>query len=170
MKGAELFVITGSSASVQVQKYWSTEYGPPSLSPEQDATVVSGSRGNGTTTAVFKRALNPCTPHSLELKENYNHNVIWAVGSSDTLAYHGPDNRGTTQIVFRQVDTPFHASETDLTDYTVAFKNYTIPTNQTTYTCMTGKLSLPDPNRKYHIVRASGVPQSKLVHHMILCE
>ena len=96
------------------------------------------SRDSGSTTAIFRRALEPCTAQSFAIQENYDHSVIWydsglvsvislhlrcfirAMGNTDALNYHGPDRRGTAKIVFRQVDEPFKAGETDLTQHNVS--------------------------------------------------
>ena len=68
-------------------------------------TIESESTTNGRKTFVLKRALAGASSDHYDLSgisNNRSLNVIYAVGGSQSLAYHGFGNKGTTSLTFME--------------------------------------------------------------------
>eukprot|EP00877_Chromochloris_zofingiensis_P000822 jgi/Chrzof1/10740/Cz05g10200.t1 len=75
----------------------------PLQDPQQDVVLRGQPLAFGNRTlAVFKRPLTPCdTEHDLPFLAGTPQTVIWAIGQSSALAYHGNANRGYTVVDFQ---------------------------------------------------------------------
>ncbi|KAJ3045766.1 hypothetical protein HDV00_007892 [Rhizophlyctis rosea] len=174
MNGADLMVVSPQAdGTLGVSDFWATGPGMPTLDTQQDTHIVPSltQRGNGQTTAVWKRAFTTCDEQDQAITNFTSQAVIWAIGTTNTFGYHGPTNRGTSRITFRPdpAAKPVAADPADLQTFEFYF-NYTVPSNQTTtYTCSHGLFTLPNGNAtKYHITHYEGIRKSSLVHHMIM--
>ncbi|KAJ3047239.1 hypothetical protein HK097_000103 [Rhizophlyctis rosea] len=173
MRGADIYVISPErEGKLGVRGYWADGPGVPALDTQQNAKIVESwtKRGAGKTTAVWKRKLNTCDPQDHPIANVTEQSVIWAIGSSDIFGQHAPENRGSSRVTFRPDPNvkPAVADPSDVQTFEYHF-NYTVPNDKpTTYTCSHRLFALPSADTKYHIIHYEGLPQSKLVHHMIM--
>ncbi|KAJ3294503.1 hypothetical protein HK104_003541 [Borealophlyctis nickersoniae] len=180
MNGADITVIQDRNGKLVARDYWAETFGLPELDKNQNVEIDSSksSRGNGVTTAVWKRPLTTCDSQDQPIVENVTHAVIWAIGSSDEFGKHEDKNRGDAKIAFIP-DTKSVKPEDpkDLALLEMYFNNYAVPTNKSTsYTCIHTSFAPPtqpqgsgsNTTSKFHVIRYEGVAKSEQVHHMII--
>lgn len=91
------YTLVGNVSGGSVAEYNQVNHNPPSLQSTQNLTSISTSTSGSTKTYTFSRANNTNDANDYVFSSsNLSINLIWAYGSSTTLAYHA--SRGITQI------------------------------------------------------------------------
>jgi len=170
MKGASIYVIGRNDSGLDVTRYWSQVYGPPSVAANQNVEFISATSGNGTTTAIWRRPLNTCDDQDIPVEYHRKQAVIWAIGTSWTLQKHMDGNRGSTYITFQpdpNVKPPPVANDTK--SFTLKFDNFIVPNKTVTnYICTHKEFQFPDNSTKYHLIHSQAFHTQPTIHHMIL--
>ncbi|KAJ1550663.1 hypothetical protein HK096_005686, partial [Nowakowskiella sp. JEL0078] len=171
MNGADIVVISKNDQNKwSVSDMFSSNQGTPVLDKTQDwnldVSPFEVSSANASVSVVISRKLNTCDPADYAVKTAYLHHVIWAIGSSQTLSYHGAssDFHGQSQINFlpsdaqkKEVQTLESMDQHSFKNITIAMQNVAIPNVQTSYLCV--NYALPT-DAKYHVV--------EYIHHIIM--
>eukprot|EP00850_Spirogloea_muscicola_P002048 SM000007S21008 [mRNA] locus=s7:1366209:1376064:- [translate_table: standard] len=177
MKGSDIMVGHVKDGEAVVLDYFaynqSLDKSGVLLDMQQDVTTISGEEStdaNGTiwTYLEFKRPLVTGDCNDRDIDQGQVH-LIWSFGSSDELAYHGLQNRGsqTLRLYGPGVGVMLQGPASPEV-YNVTVKNLTLSPVYTTYTC---KRFVVPFEVKRHVVGVaplirSSAPQT--VHHMIL--
>lgn len=85
-----------------------------------------------------------------ELFQNDTTNLIWALGASDEISYHGPGNRGTFTLNLLDTELPLNTDQLMRFDVMI---NNTMPSQDTTYWCKI--VQSPAFAGKHHFVAVS---------------
>ncbi|KAJ3277807.1 hypothetical protein HK104_002963 [Borealophlyctis nickersoniae] len=179
MRGADITIISAVNGTLRATDCWAETYGPPQIDQQQNVQLDTSktSRGNGVTTAVWKRPLDTCDAQDQPIVANISQAVIWAIGTSDVVTKHEDHNRGDVRIAFVPDTTAVKPKDPeDLAMVEMYFDNYAVPTNQSTsYTCIHTAFTAPKQKngggntpKKFHVIRYEAVAKNEEVHHMII--
>jgi len=94
----------------------------------------------------------------------YSHSI----DNSDTLAYHGPNNRGSRAIVFFGVDNDILPTGPNISTLVLSMPNFALPSTTTNYVCKS--FVLPS-DQDYHVIAFEPVINASnvnFVHHMLV--
>ncbi|KAJ3116724.1 hypothetical protein HDU96_008963 [Phlyctochytrium bullatum] len=169
MRGSDLWIlIKNSDGTYKLQDSYSKDFELPAADSSQDVQLLTAPAPSDTNTVyTFQRAIATCDTDDYPVVKGREHSLVWAVGSSQTLAQHSPTNRGDAKAILWKddaVSTP-SSNSTDERLFEIMMKNITVPSNVTSYMCM--HFSMP-ADQKYHAIRYGGVAKTKYVHHMIV--
>ncbi|PNH09876.1 DBH-like monooxygenase protein 2 [Tetrabaena socialis] len=125
----------------------------------------------GRTLVEMRRPLASCDPQDHSVLNDTRQTVVFAYGLGD-FAYHGPEHRGSKQLVLLPAPTPAtngsaatNGSEVALQVLEMRASNYSVPADPTTYACV--NLELPS-DKKYHIYKYEPIiDNARLVHHFV---
>ncbi|XP_021958935.1 DBH-like monooxygenase protein 1 [Folsomia candida] len=150
MTGADIFIAgVRPNGSTYVQDFHANGETMPVLDTQQDWRLLDAYeiQAENKTILKFSRLLDTCDEQDLAIGSDTTR-IIWALGDSDTIAYHGGTNRGTKSMNLINPQIP----ELDL----ASLQNYAIdmsirlPPMDTVYWCTLHKG--PTLTRKHHIV------------------
>ncbi|KAJ3123574.1 hypothetical protein HK098_001829 [Nowakowskiella sp. JEL0407] len=175
MRGTDIVAILKNDAGVwEASDRFSREYEMPQADSHQDWTLVQPPQigASGTSViAVVSRKLKTCDVDDLEIVRGYAHAIVWAIGTSETFGYHGP-NRGNARLVFgeseKQKAQAASLQGLDRSSYrnlTLLMPNITMSTNETSYQCF--NFETPADN-KYHVVEYSPKIDNRFIHHIVI--
>jgi len=137
----------------------------------QDWHLMSGTQVAGVTSLTFYRRLDTCDDQDLAILEGTTR-VIYAYGPTDTVAYHGPQQRGAKSLLL--LDPPSYESKNHPLPHNVETLdflngNFSMPGKDTFYHCK--GFQLPTFSGKRHMIKYEPIitpGNEKLVHHIIL--
>merc|ERR1719473_1247295 len=132
-----------------------------------DWTVVTGSEADGTTAVYLTRPLNTSDTQDRIIIAGQRTRIIYAWGSSDTVAYHGKAQRGVGMTTFGAADAPPAITTTDYQEFKI--NPYNIPAMGTAYSCQS--FVIDGPGQEVHAVAFEPVfteATKKNVHHLIV--
>ncbi|ODM94234.1 DBH-like monooxygenase protein 1 [Orchesella cincta] len=168
MIGADIFIGgVYSNGSTYGFDMHATAMAPPILDTQSDWTLISASEDASKTYLKFSRLLNTCDKDGDYPISNDTVQVIWSMGSSDTIAYH-QSNRGTKSLNFLLPDEDnFNPGDYAHLDIVTDVE---MPQQDTTYWCSIHKIQAL--NRKQHVVAFEALLDNELAmnhtHHFII--
>ncbi|XP_074653955.1 DBH-like monooxygenase protein 1 isoform X2 [Tubulanus polymorphus] len=173
MKGSDMVIgwVTKDGTPMFHDRYAPTSIGMPIIDTSQDWHLLRGAETDGKTTLVFRRNLDTCDKENdIEIQESAMR-IVYSYSDTDPsdetkVHYHG-HTRGTKTLYL--LDKPkLTKVPPDMKTLDLVYKNYTIPSLDTTYYCAMFEIDLPT---KHHAVAIDHVVQpgnERMVHHMLL--
>ncbi|OXA49591.1 DBH-like monooxygenase protein 1 homolog [Folsomia candida] len=150
MTGADIFIAgVRTDGSTYGQDFHATGETTPILDTQQDWRLLEAYEltAENKTILKFSRLLNTCDEQDFAIG-NDTSRIIWALGATDSIGYHGATNRGTKSMNLVHATTP-ELDVSTLQNYTIAV-NITMPAIDTAYWCTFHKG--PTLTGKHHIV------------------
>mmetsp|Transcript_21640 Transcript_21640/g.38210 ORF Transcript_21640/g.38210 Transcript_21640/m.38210 type:complete len:611 (-) Transcript_21640:44-1876(-) len=146
----------------------------PELDDSNDWEVLTSWKNESCTNVVLLRKLKTGDPADRDIELDSRVDFVWAFGSGDQVAYHGP-RRGVGSLFLSSENVPFEedfsieersgCTEENCTVIDLIASNYTIRPTETTYMCQSFTL----PEKAQHIVAIEPLIDNKpYVHHFVL--
>jgi hypothetical protein len=139
-----------------------------------DLVPLAGYRtADGYIIAEFSRDLIATDPQDRSVLPG-KQGVIWAWGDSTSVGYHGPNNRGTSVIVFIEDDTTKSSNQpASSTYFDIPVPSIKIPTIETAYWCTSTKIPSSVGTDPIHItdidlIVPTDSTAAALVHHILV--
>ncbi|KAG4070170.1 hypothetical protein HA402_003860 [Bradysia odoriphaga] len=171
MAGADIVIGGVRNGEPYFDDYYAPANGLPKRDDSQDWELLSSSESNGRTQLKFSRKLNTCDDvGDVAITEDTQY-LIWAMGDSDDVSYHGADPNKRGPRINNLLDAPTPAA--DLTQYDIFSirRNHEMLPQDTSYWCTVHRA--PDFNgTKHHLVAFNTTLTSELAirhtHHLVL--
>lgn len=172
MAGADIVVAAqdDGTGKIAVTDMNAQRTGAPVNDWTQDITVLGAGRSEGVTWFKYSRSLRTCDKSGDQQLDNsfVPLSGLAAMGTSDTLSYHGTSNREHFQFAFASaVDPPLPG---DVYDVTVLSALVAVPSLSGTYACSFHVLPFPTETVdivKYQTLRGSAAGAGVL-HHVTM--
>eukprot|EP00475_Leptophrys_vorax_P028938 TRINITY_DN4217_c0_g1_i1.p1 TRINITY_DN4217_c0_g1~~TRINITY_DN4217_c0_g1_i1.p1 ORF type:complete len:563 (-),score=103.64 TRINITY_DN4217_c0_g1_i1:56-1744(-) len=170
MAGADMAVLDMQNGILRIQDYWASAKAYPNLDDCQSWWLLSSSVSNdGVTEAIFTRYLDTGDSQDRPINTTVGAatRMVWAVGTSQHLSYHGASTRGPYAIYLfgGAPDAPNASwSKVDL-----QMPGYSVPAQETTYACAGFQLKNDSDYyaKRFEFINSNTVNHS-MVHHLLL--